>query len=58
MYRIVFGMSEVKGLEDNDFKFISSKSRAWVPAKDPAGAPENDTAAELDTRKNSDNTAL
>eukprot|EP00878_Enallax_costatus_P005649 GHUV01005923.1.p1 GENE.GHUV01005923.1~~GHUV01005923.1.p1 ORF type:complete len:571 (+),score=168.70 GHUV01005923.1:688-2400(+) len=51
MYRIVFGMSDVKGLEDNDFKFIPSRSRVLAPAKDPSGAPENDTVAESDTRK-------
>lgn len=53
MYRIVFGISEVRGLEDNDFKFIPSRSRVIITGKEPAGSAQASSAAADEARNTS-----
>lgn len=43
MYRIVFGISDPKGLGENDFQFIPSKSRVLPNTNEPAGMTEDGT---------------
>lgn len=47
MYKLVFGITDVKGLEQNDFKFIPAASVKPIKVQDDA-ADVDDTAAAAD----------
>jgi len=47
MYKLVFGITNLKGLEQNDFKFIPAASVKPIKAQDDA-ADVDDTAAAAD----------